>query len=36
MSVGKWVAAAGAVASFLLTGYSAVTESMPARRFQLG
>jgi hypothetical protein len=29
MPIGKWVPAAGAAAAFLLSGYSAVTESMP-------
>ena len=29
MPIGRWAAAAGAAAAFLLSGYSAVTESMP-------
>jgi hypothetical protein len=36
MPVGKWVAAAGAAAAFFVTGYSAVTESMPALRIYDG
>jgi hypothetical protein len=36
MPIGKWVAAAGAAAAFLLAGYSAVTESMPALRIYDG
>ena len=36
MPIGKWVAGAGAAAAFLLTGYAAVTESMPELRIYDG
>jgi hypothetical protein len=36
MTIGKWVAAAGAAAAFLIAGYSAVTESMPELRIYDG
>jgi hypothetical protein len=36
MPIGKWVAAAGAAAAFLIAGHSAVTESMPELRIYDG
>lgn len=36
MAIGRWVPAAGATAAFVLSGYTAVTESMPELRIYDG
>ncbi len=36
MAIGRWAPAAGAAAAFLLSGYTAVTESMPELRIYDG